>query len=140
MEEVNLFLYTMNIVEENNVHFVFDESPKSEISQWSLKKINYVFLGLKLFLSTFPKQNLDVGVSMVKEIGAINFKYNIQSYVMKVCKLFMYQVALMLRSTEWKGLVGHPKDRGKYSSNSKTNSLKQRENDVGYVEITSYEC
>jgi hypothetical protein len=57
---------------------------------------------IETFLSTFPKQNLDVGVGMVEEIGAINFKYNTRSYVMKVCKLFMfwYQVALMLRSKE----------------------------------------
>jgi hypothetical protein len=52
---------------------------------------------------------------------------------MKVCKLFMfrYQFALMLRSTGWSGLVGHPKDRGKNWRNSWTNSLQQGENDVG---------
>ena len=33
LEEVNLFLDTIKIVEENGVHHVFDESPKSEISQ-----------------------------------------------------------------------------------------------------------
>jgi len=31
LEEVNLFLNTIKIVEENDVHLVFDESPKSEI-------------------------------------------------------------------------------------------------------------
>jgi uncharacterized Fe-S cluster-containing radical SAM superfamily enzyme len=62
-----------------------------------------------------------------------NFKYKTRSYVMKVCKLFMfwYQFALMLRSTGWNGLVGHPKDRGKNRRNSWTNSLQQGENDVG---------
>ena len=54
LEEVNLFLDTIQIVEENDVHRMFDESPKSEISQWGLKKINYVdFLGIENFLSIF---------------------------------------------------------------------------------------
>lgn len=33
LEEVNLFLDTLKIVEENDVNRVFDESPKNEISQ-----------------------------------------------------------------------------------------------------------
>jgi hypothetical protein len=77
LEEVNLILDTINIVERNDVHLVFEESPRSEISQWGLEKINFVdFLGIEIFLSTFPKQTLDVGVGMVKEIGVNNFKYN----------------------------------------------------------------
>jgi hypothetical protein len=52
---------------------VFDESPKSEISQWGLEKINYVdFLGIENFLSIFPKQNLDIGFGMLEEI--LNFR------------------------------------------------------------------
>ena len=47
------------------------------------KLIIYVdFLGVETFLSTFPKQNLDVGVGMVKEIGVNNFKYNTRSMPM----------------------------------------------------------
>jgi hypothetical protein len=73
LEEVNLFLYTIKIVEENDVHRVFDKSSKSEISQWDLEKINYVdFLGIGNFLSTFPKQNLDIGFSVFEEI--LNFR------------------------------------------------------------------
>jgi hypothetical protein len=72
LEEVNLFIDTINIVKENDVYCVFDESPKSEISQWGLEKINYAnFLGIENFLSTFPKQNLDVGFGILKEI--LNF-------------------------------------------------------------------
>jgi hypothetical protein len=33
LEEVNLFLDTIRIVEENDVNRVFDESPNNEISQ-----------------------------------------------------------------------------------------------------------
>jgi hypothetical protein len=33
LEEVNLVLDTINIVERNDVHLVFEESPQSEISQ-----------------------------------------------------------------------------------------------------------
>jgi hypothetical protein len=39
-----------------------------EISQWGFKKINNVdFLGIEIFLSNFPKQNLDVGFGMLEE-------------------------------------------------------------------------
>jgi hypothetical protein len=83
LEEINLVLDTINIVEGNDVHLVFEESPKSEISQWSLEKINYIdFLGVETFLSTFPKQNLNVGVGMMEEIGVNNFKYNTRSMPM----------------------------------------------------------
>jgi hypothetical protein len=33
LKEVNLFLDTIKIVEENDINRLFDESPKSEISQ-----------------------------------------------------------------------------------------------------------
>jgi hypothetical protein len=69
LEEVNLVFDTINIVEGNDAHLVFEESPKSEISQWGLEKINYLdFLGVETFLPTFPKQNLDIGVGMVEEL------------------------------------------------------------------------
>ena len=51
LDEVNLVLDTINIVEGNDVHHVFEESTKSEISQWDLEKISYVdFLGIETFL------------------------------------------------------------------------------------------
>jgi hypothetical protein len=43
---------------------VFDESPNSEISQWSLEKINYVDF---LVIEIFPKQNLDVSFGLLEE-------------------------------------------------------------------------
>jgi hypothetical protein len=44
---------------------------------------------------------------ILSQVGGSNFKYNTRSHVEKACKLFIfrYQVALMLRSTEWKGLI-----------------------------------
>jgi hypothetical protein len=44
---------------------------------------------------------------ILSQVGVSNFKYNTQSHVMKACELFIfrYQVALMLRSTRWKGLI-----------------------------------
>jgi hypothetical protein len=49
------------------------------------------------------------------------------------CKLFFfwYQVTLVLRSIEWNKLIGHPKDRGKDDSNSRTNSFLPYETNVG---------
>jgi hypothetical protein len=43
LEDVNLVLDTINIVGGNDVHLLSEESPKSEISQWGLEKINYGF-------------------------------------------------------------------------------------------------
>jgi hypothetical protein len=59
LDEVNLVFDTINIVEGNDVHLVFEESPKSEISQWVLRKlIILIFLGLKLFYQRFLNKTL----------------------------------------------------------------------------------
>ena len=116
LDEVNLVLYTINIVEGNDFHLVFEKSPKSEISRWGLEKINYVdFLGVETFLSTFPKQNLDVGVGMVEEIGVNNFKYTTLSMSMMKSVAFIGGCCfvLVLRMGEWDELTGHLKDHGK---------------------------
>jgi len=68
LDEVNLFIDTITIVEDNDVHSLFDEKSKSEISQWGLEKINYVdFLGIGNFPTNFPKTNLDVSFGMLEE-------------------------------------------------------------------------
>jgi hypothetical protein len=130
LEEVNLVLNTINIVEGNDVHLVFEESPQSEISQWGLEKINYIdFLGVGTFLSMFPKQNIDVGIGMVEEIGVNNFKYNMPmmksvAFIRRCC------FVLVLRISEWNELTRHPKDRGKNRRNSRMNSLQPGEDDA----------
>jgi hypothetical protein len=133
LEDVNLVFDTINIVEGNDVHLVFEESPKSEISQWGLEKINYMdFLGVETFLSTFPKQNLDVGVGMMEEIGVNNFKYNTQSMPMMKSFAFIRGCCfvLVLRMGEWNELTGHPKDRGRNRRNSRTKSLQPGEDNA----------
>ena len=137
LEEVNLVLDNINIVEGNDVHFIFEESPKSEISQWGLEKINCVdFLGIKTFLSTFPKQNFDVSVGMVEKIGANNFKYNTQSMPMMKSVAFIGGCCfvLVLKMGEWNELTGHAKDRGK----NRPNSLQQGENDADCVAVNLF--
>jgi hypothetical protein len=53
--------YGQEVKQKVNNH-VFDESSKSEISQWGFEKINYVnFLEIENFLSNFPQQNLNIG-------------------------------------------------------------------------------
>jgi hypothetical protein len=116
LEEVNLVLDTINIVEGNNTYLVFEESPKSEKSQWGLEKINYVdFLRVETFLSTFPEQNLDVGVGMVKEIGLNNFKYNTRAMTMMKSIAFIGGCCfvLVLKMGKWNELTGHLKDHEK---------------------------
>jgi len=66
--EVGFLSYSQEVEQKMDDH-VFNESPNSEISQWGLKKINYVdFLGIRNFLSNFPKEDLDVCFSMLEEI------------------------------------------------------------------------
>jgi hypothetical protein len=114
-------------VEQKVNNHVFNKSPKNEISQWGLLKVNYIdFLGIKNFLSNFPKENLDLFFSTLEEIlifrsqdkignfwkqitenefmtinqelvkiilyqvGASNFRSNIQSHVVMDCKLSFF--------------------------------------------------
>jgi hypothetical protein len=131
---MNIFalINTINIVEGNDVHLVFEESPKSEISQWGLEKINYIdFLGVETFLLMFSKRNLDVDVGMVEEIGVNNFKYNTRSMPMMKSVAFIGRCfVLVLRMGEWNELTGHPKDCGKNRRNLRTNSLQPGEDDA----------
>jgi hypothetical protein len=66
-------------------------------------------------------------------VGTSNFRSNIQSHIVMDCKLsfFWHQVALVLKSIEYNELIGHPKDRGKNDSNSRTNSFQSGEIDAG---------
>jgi hypothetical protein len=67
LKEVNLFIDTIKIVEDNDIYHVFDKTLESEISQWAFEKINYVdFLRIDNFLSSFLEQNLDVGLCMLE--------------------------------------------------------------------------
>ena len=54
LEEVNLFFDTIKIVEENDVHRVFDESPRVKYPNGVLRKlIMLIFLGLKIIFQLF---------------------------------------------------------------------------------------
>jgi hypothetical protein len=44
-----------------------------------------------------------------------------------------YSLVLILRREDWNELTGHPKDRGKDSSNSKANSLQPWEDDADWT-------
>jgi hypothetical protein len=58
-----------------------------------------------------------------------NFRSTIHNQVVMGCKLFLFQhqVMFMLRNTAWKGLIGHPKDRGK---NHQTDYLQPGQDDL----------
>jgi len=65
--EVSFLSYGQEVEQKVDKH-AFDESPKSEIFQWGLEKINYVdSLGIENFQSNFSKQYLDVGFGMLEE-------------------------------------------------------------------------
>jgi len=84
---------------------------------WMIILIFVVKKELILFWKTFMEHELEkINKRRAKidlsEVGARNFRSNIQSNVMMGCKLFLFhcQVALVLRSTGWKKLIRHPKD------------------------------
>ena len=52
--------------------------------------------------------------------------------IMRCCLVFL------LRKGEWNELIGHPKDRGKNQSNSRTNSLQHGENDANCVAVSLF--
>jgi hypothetical protein len=52
------------------------------------------------------------------------------SIMKSVTFIIGYGIIVILRNGEWNELIGHPKDRGKDSPNSKANSLQPREDDV----------
>jgi hypothetical protein len=69
LEEVKFLVDTIKIVEENDICYVFDKSPKIEISQWVLEKINYVdFLGIKNYVKFSLKKNLMLVLALGRKI------------------------------------------------------------------------
>ena len=60
----------------------------------------------------FMTINQELVKIILSQAGASNVKYNTKSHVINAWKVFLfrYEVALMLRSTIWKGLIGHLKD------------------------------
>ena len=82
LEEVNLILDTINIVEGNDVHLVFEESLKSEISRWGLEKINYVyFLGVETFYQLFLNKILMLVLAWWKKLVRIT-----SNTILEVCR------------------------------------------------------
>ena len=71
----------------------------------------------------------------VSQYDMKSFQTTIPSHVVMDCKMFLfrYQVTLMLRSTRWKGLIGHSKDREKDDLNSRANSFQPGETDAGEI-------
>jgi len=82
--------------------------------------------------SEFMTINQNLVKIISPQVGASNFRYNIQSHIVMgfTLSFFWHQVALVLRSIEWNELIGHPKDRGKDDSNSRTNSFQSDEIDA----------
>jgi len=68
--------------------------------------------------SEFMTSNEELVKIISSQVGANNFKYNIQSHIVMDCKLsfFWHRIALVLRTIEWNELIKHPKYRGKDDS------------------------
>jgi len=83
------------------------------------------------FLKTFMERELEKINERREKIGL--FQFSVKLVVVMGCNLFIFwfQVALVLKNTGWNELIGHPKDRGKEDSNSRTNSFQPVETDAG---------
>jgi hypothetical protein len=148
LEEVNFVLDTINTVKGNDVHLVFEESPKSEISQWCLEIIE--FLGIdnilfndgfcavgKIYVFIREKKREEYGKSEVLLSGVWGRHNNHQGTLLMKSIMIIIGCGLVvkLRRGEWNGLTGHPKDRGNDLLNSRTNSLQHGENDADQTEF-----
>jgi hypothetical protein len=61
------------------------------------------------------------------------FKFSLRLVIVMGCNLliFWFQVTLVLKNTGCNELIGHPKDRGKEGSNSRTNSFQPGKTNAG---------
>lgn len=79
LEGISFSVDTVKMAEENDVHHVFDESPKSEVSQLGLEKITFV---------EFIKINQEhVKINYLKLVQRTSYLLFI---VMMGCKLFLF--------------------------------------------------
>jgi hypothetical protein len=154
LEEVN-HSGSLTVFDDNSIHHVLDESPEDEVFDFSLSNFPnknldvgfevlediFNFCGqesINPFWEPFMESKLKkINEECVKidlsQVSVRNFKSTIHNQVMMGCKLFLFQhqVMLMLRSTAWKGLIGHPKDQGKDDLNLRASSFQPEETDVG---------
>jgi hypothetical protein len=81
-------------------------------------------------LKTFMERELEKINERREKIGL--FQFSVKLVIVIGCNLFIFwfQVTLVLKNTGWNELIGHPKDRGKEDSNSRTNSFQPGETDA----------
>jgi hypothetical protein len=81
-------------------------------------------------LKTFIERELEKIIERREKIDL--FQFSVRLVIVMGCNLFIFwfQVTLVLRNTKWNELIGHPKDRGKEGSNSRTNSFQPSETDA----------
>jgi hypothetical protein len=140
LKEVSFVVDVIKFIEGNSNCHVFDESPHNEGFQLSNEEISYVdFLGVENFISNSPSNKLYVGFGVLDD----NFNFCCQERIDNFLKTFMdHELEKINRENDlfqigaWKfisiiqnqvvmgrKLIGHPKDRGKDDSNSRTNSF-----------------
>jgi hypothetical protein len=82
-------------------------------------------------LKTFMERELEKINERREKIDL--FQFSVRLVVVMGCNLliFWFQVTLVWKNTGWNEFIGHPKDRGKEDSNSRTNSFQPYETDAG---------
>jgi hypothetical protein len=140
LEEVN-HSDSLAVFDDSSVHHVLDESPKDNLDVgFEVLEDIFNFCGqesIDHFLEPFMECELEkINEECVKidlsQTSVRNFRSTIYNQVVMGCKLFLFQhqVMFMLKSTVWKGLIGHPKDRGKDDLNSRASSFQPGETDA----------
>ena len=154
LEDVN-HLDSLAVFDDSSIHHVLDESPEDKVFDFSLSNSPNDNFGIGFedledifnfcgqestdpFWEPFMESELEkINEKCVKidlsQASVRNFKSTIQNQVVMGCKLFLFQhqVMFMLRSTTWKGLIEHPKNRGKDDLNSSANSFQPKGTDAG---------
>jgi hypothetical protein len=115
-------------------------SPHDDYDEFYAEEENYMFIRESVvdpFLSIFmargrEKERQKNGTSEVLPSGAWGFhdKHRSMLKMRSVAFIVGCCLDLILRNDDWNELTGHPKDRGKDRSNSRTNSLQPGEDDA----------
>jgi hypothetical protein len=115
-------------------------SPNNDLGEFYVNEKNYMFtreIMADLFLSIFmargrekEQENDDKVEYLPSDVRGFNDKHRGMPMIKSITFIVTYCLVLILRKGEWNELIGHPKDRRKNQSNSRTNSLKPGEDDV----------
>jgi hypothetical protein len=107
-----------------------------EVETTFLSKIQGVFVSsLRIIMAYVKGEAQEKHGKFTRQSGVWGFhnKHQGMSMIKSVAFIMGCGLVVILRNGEWNELIGHPKDCGKDSPNSKANSLQPGEDDVDWT-------